>query len=168
MTAPLADREDTRFVEDVYASRVRSGELPLGDANAEHPGVVVATYGDAAWIDRDLAELVYLLWRVGVRTDESCQDVYDTPDTPWAVLGFEAARDARQFLDLAVPVDNEPGGLCDRATGSNVQPENSSTWSWSLFPHVGDDFRYHFGPGVVFPMADVLALTANLRARLLP
>ena len=164
------DWTDDRYVDEEHRAAFEAGTLDVGQPFGDHNGKVVAVGDQVAWIDEGLAELVYLIWRAGVQTDESCQDMLD--DGTVALLGFPDADDLRSFLRLAVPYDEEPGGLYDRASGCNLAPDAEGCWEYSCFPKhlrwydLDEGVGYRLPMAVIFPTSDIPALVENLRARL--
>jgi hypothetical protein len=156
-----------RFVDPEYLEDFRNRKLPVDGFVGEHEGVVVATSGCVAWIDRDIAELIYWMWRTGIVTDESCQDVYEAPADPYVIVGFERPDDATKFLSIVAPQDDKPDGLWDRATGCNLSPWSPSGWEWSCFAKVWEREAL-FQVGVTFPASDVPVLVDRLKAMTAP
>lgn len=163
------DWADDRFVDESHRGAFRSGALDVGQPSGDHDGKVVAVGDQVAWIDEGLAELVYWIWRASVQTDESCQDLGD--DGEVALIGFPDANDLRTFLRLAVPYDEVPGGLYDRASGCNLEPEAEGGWEYSCFPkHLrfydpDEGVGYMLPMAVIFPTTDIPALVSNLCRR---
>jgi hypothetical protein len=110
------DYTDERFVDPEHLSAHRAREVPIAPFSGEHPGVVVATRDQAAWVDQEIAELIYRMWRAGIRTDECCQDMFNKPDDPWIFLAFEQPEDLTVFLSIVAPQDDQTGGIWERAT----------------------------------------------------
>jgi len=164
------DWTDDRYVDEEHRAAFEAGTLDVGQLFGDHNGKVVAVGDQVAWIDEGLAELVYLIWRAGVQTDESCQDL--GADGAVALLGFPDADELRSFLRLAVPYDEAPGGLYDRASGCNLAPDAEGCWEYSCFQkHLrwydpDEGVGYRLPMAVIFPTSDIPALVENLRARL--
>jgi hypothetical protein len=154
------DWTDGRFVDPAQLDAFHAQTLPVDPPCGSHDGKVVAVGWRVAWIDEDLAELVWRAWRLGVVTEESCQDALD--DGTQALLGFGDPDQLRQFLELAVPLSDVPGGLFDRATGCNLDPDADGMWEYSLFPHLGGR-GCELSVSVLFPRSDIAALVASLR-----
>lgn len=131
------DFEDERFVDPEYLSEHRARTLWPTAGNNEHPALMVATHGQRAAIDRELAELVYLTWRWGIQTGQSCRG-YEGEDSYIVFLG-EGAAD--EFRDV-VP--------------------SSRMWLWE---EDEDDYGEPSDEWVAtFPLRDVQAAVAELRA----
>jgi hypothetical protein len=96
----------------------------------------VAACGQAAWVDRQIAELVYWMWRAGVRTTNSCQDFLDDPGDQRIFLAFEHPDDLCLFLSLVAPQDGQPGGLWDRASGCNLTADENGMWDYEAGPDI--------------------------------
>jgi hypothetical protein len=71
-------------------------------------------FGDQrAEIDVDIADLVLNLWKLGLRTSNSCQD---SVPKGFVWISFCSSDDAEQFLNLVAEYDEEPGSVYDRMT----------------------------------------------------
>lgn len=143
-------------------AEIEPGSLDYG--SGEHETVPVAVLrGRVAAVDRALAPLVWLTWLLDIDTTEACEDVYHDGSRV-ALVGFPSTDDLAGWLSFAVPEDGVPGGLWDRATGSNLAPA-SEPWEYDLWPKVsGGEVRMPVG--VVLPVSDVPALVENLAAAL--
>src|SRR5712692_7981528 len=105
---------DDSFIADDLTGAFAAGALHLGGhPDSHHPVVAVAVGEQAAWIDVELARLIYAIWSSDIWTDESCQDV--DGDGRTASIAFPEVEELRRFLARAVPFDPSPGGLYDRA-----------------------------------------------------
>jgi hypothetical protein len=156
------DWADARFVDPAQLDAFRAQTLPIDHLCGDHDGKIVAVGWRVAWIDEDLAEMIWLAWKLGVVTESSCQDIFE--DGRAADLGFPDPEQLRRFLELAVPLSDEPGGLYDRATGCNIDPDANGMWEYSLFPHLSER-GCELAVSVLFPRSDIAALTTNLRRR---
>jgi hypothetical protein len=156
------DFADERFIDSDYLEAHRRRELPIDPFSGEHPGIVVATCGQAAWVDGEIAELVYWMWRVGVRTTNSCQDFLDDPADQRIFLAFEHPDDLCLFLSLVAPQDDEPGGLWDRASGFNLAEDDNGRWDYEAGPVIrGRKVALHLS--AVLPHSDGPELVSRLR-----
>lgn len=155
--------DDERFVEPQYLEAHRRRELKIDGPFGEHLGVVVATSTDVNWIDAGIAELVFCMWKAGIRTTESCQDLYY--DGTKAFLGFATPQDLTLFLGLVVPEDGIAGGLWDRATGCNVATgtPDAKMWKYDLMPHITGR-RVDLATYVEFPVTDIAEVTRRIKA----
>jgi hypothetical protein len=124
------DYSDEQFVDPEYLGAHRAREVPIHHFSGEHSAVVVATREQAAWIDREIAELIYWMWRTGIRTDECCQDMFDKPDDPWIFLAFEQPEDLIVFLSIVAPQDDQPGGVWERATVADPDEQTEGVWDY--------------------------------------
>jgi hypothetical protein len=112
-TMAEALRED-RWLISRHRHMLEAGKLRLPDQGNHFergghpvvlmsvPDVIVGT--EVAWVDIEIAELVWLLnIRYGLRTIESCQgyDVYDDDPYDGPYLAFKRRRDCTKFLALA-------------------------------------------------------------------
>jgi hypothetical protein len=71
-------------------------------------------FGDQrAEIDVDIADLVLNLWKLGLRTSNSCQD--NVPKG-FAWIEFCSVYDAETFLNLVAEYSEEPGSVYNRMT----------------------------------------------------
>lgn len=157
------DFTDEQFIDPDYLEAHRRRELPIAPFSGEHPGIVVATSGQAAWIDREIAELVYWMWRTGIRTAEACQDFLDDPADQRIFLAFDHPDDLCLFLSLTVvPQDNEPGGLRDRATGYNLTEDDDGMWDYGSDPRIRGR-KVTLQMSVVIPHSDGPELVKRLR-----
>lgn len=168
------DWDDERFIDKSYLDAFRIRSIDVDQPSGDHDGKVVAvchgrapSVGDQiAWIDEEIAELIYWIWKTGIQTDESCQDAFG--DGATVLVGFPDDEELRAFLKAAVPYDEEPGGLYDRATGCNLDPDAEGSWEYACFPkHArwydipSDD--YVLPMSVTLPRSDVAALVDNLQ-----
>jgi len=156
------DFADERFVDPGYLDAHRRRELPIDPFSGEHPGIVVAACGQAAWVDREVAKLVYWTWRAGVRTTEACQAFLDDPGDRRIFLAFEHPDDLCLFLSLAVPQDDEPGGLRDRASGCNLAQDDNGMWDYETVPSIRGR-KVTLQVSAVIPCADGPELVQRLR-----
>ena len=51
-------------------------------------------------IDERLAPLINIIWNLGIRTDECCQEIESPLDVPVAMIGFEDLAGAATFVRL--------------------------------------------------------------------
>jgi hypothetical protein len=82
------DYEDLNWIDADYLDAHRARTLTLDPPCGDHDAVVVATACQWAWIDADIAELMYLMWGAGIRTEESCQDIFESGDPASAEVYF--------------------------------------------------------------------------------
>jgi len=157
----LHDFTDRRWLTPQHAAGLVEGTLNVPDrANFDHPAVLVSVPQriegcPVAWVDRDLAEAVLYAHRLGVRLEESCQDVHHAAADYWprltaptAFLWVRGRRDLRHLHDQV----------------ADVAP---STWHWtgltgpaSLLPLPSKE------RSLALPATDVPALTSRLKAAL--
>lgn len=133
----------------------------LDTEGSDHEAVPVAVDGQVAAIDRNIAELVWLTWRLGIETSNSCEDVYYDGSSQ-VLIAFPSTDDLAAWLSFVAPEDGVPGGLWDRATGSNLAP-GSAPWEYDLTPKVWRR-RVRLHVAVVFPLSDVPLLVERLKA----
>jgi hypothetical protein len=157
--------DDERFVDNDYLAHHKLRRLRIDPPSGEHDAVVVAANGRTAWIDVNIAELVHLLWRHDVTTDDSCGDVFHTGPV-WALLGFPDVEHLRHFINVSVPPDDtRPGGIADRATGGALHPEHPDVWQYQLGVY-RSVHRALLPCTVDFPATDLPAMAAHLRRNL--
>lgn len=156
------DFADERFIDPDCLEAHRKRKLPIDPFSGEHPGLVVATCGQAAWIDREIAELLYLMWRTGVRTGNSCQDFLDDPSDQRIFLAFEHPDDLCLFLSLVAPEDGEPGGLWDRACGRNLTADENGLWDYEVGPQIRGR-KVTLQTSAIIPQSDSPELVRRLR-----
>jgi hypothetical protein len=82
-------------------------------AMSEHETKLIKFEDQQAEIDVDIADLVLNLWKLGLRTSNSCQD--GVPKG-FAWIEFCSAWDAEMFLNLVAEYSEEPGSVYDRMT----------------------------------------------------
>jgi hypothetical protein len=105
---------DLRWLGPRHHQRLAEGRLKLPDVanhfdRGGHDAALVSVPDDVcgtevAWVDRDIAELVWLLnHEHGVTTLEACQGGPGGPDGPegWAYLAIRGRRNTNRFLALA-------------------------------------------------------------------
>lgn len=151
---------DNRFI-DADVELDDDDRATMEACAGEHPTVPVAVWSTermAAAIDVDVAEMVYLLWKNGITTESACQDSGPNHD---AIVDFRSVDDLAAFLTIVAPEDGTPGGIWDRATGSNLDT-SSAMWGYLFFPRVTGR-RPEFPVAVLFPRADIPELVERLR-----
>lgn len=171
------DFTDERFIDPEYLDAYRSGTLHAHfPTHGEHDMVVVATGGQVAAIDKDIAYLLHAMWKAGVRTTESCQG-----DGGLAGVWFADMRDAELFASLVLQEDGEAFSLWDRATGGHLhflesmedEPDadpfdmwrcvDKVTWTWDIAPRVhGRRVSWNISVGILkLDIPDVAARLIN-------
>ena len=143
--------------------------IPFGIARHTGDGVPVPEAGGAL-IDRDIAELVALLNRAGVRTMQSCHDIGDgcelgplvatgdEDDDNWYMWIDLAGGEAARFGCVVVEWDQFPalGAVLPRYYESG----NNSGWLVSVHRDLRLDKWY---VSVLFPWSDLAEWTAALK-----
>lgn len=161
--------DDETYIDPEYVAHHKMRQLRIDPHDSDHSGIVVAANGRSAWVDDEIAELVYLMWRHDVTTDDSCQDIFgDAPfgEEPWVLLGFPDVEHLRHFIHVTVPVnDTRPGGVADRAAGGPLDPENPYVWRYQIGVYRSVT-RALLPATVVFPASDVPVLVDHLRRNL--
>jgi hypothetical protein len=154
------DSTFTGYLDGPWLARHAEGVLanvPTG--GSEHGAVLVGVGSDVAWIDLPVAPLIHSMWRAGIYTENSCGDIGG--DGRLAFVAFDESCDADLFLRLVTALDeDEPGGIWDRATGSNLDT-TADAWEWTTFPKVIGG-RVWWQLSVVFPVSDVPHLVGRL------
>ena len=113
-------------------------------------------------VDSGIAEMLELLWSLGIETDNSCEDngPHGTGGMVW--IGFHSCSDLWQFLRRAVP-------KYDALYAAMAE------WHFSLFPldltAVAEETEthppmFHLTADVRFPHSDYSAILANLEEAL--
>jgi hypothetical protein len=143
-----------------------------------HPQILVEAGGQRAYVDHELAPLLRELWRAGIDTYSSCQDLGESVEDlleamphlgPYvdfhsgrAVIDF-SPPDAQRFLNLVAGA-TPPPALYDRMARWTAE----GAWRVDLIvldaPAAPDrhDFRI-FGTQVQFPRYDIPGVIACLR-----
>jgi hypothetical protein len=83
-------------------------------------------------IDKSIAPLIGALWKLGIETDNCCEN--NVPKD-WIWIGFSTTRDAKKFLNLIGRYEEVPeeGGLClYQRIYSQWDDENN--WKYEIFP----------------------------------
>lgn len=103
-----------------------------------HPTVSVEhPQSGAIDIDEDLAELLPLVWRAGVVTEQSCQEMND--GLVWLVLA--TVDDLLHLLAVVGVYDGEPDSLFERLAAHEIAardssaPEDAGCWRYRLNPY---------------------------------
>ena len=143
-----------------------------------HPHVII----DGIEIDEEIAPLIELIWNLGLRTSNSCQD------NPAGMVWIEfAAEDAAEFLNIvAGDYDDEMEGLYNRIRYA-WRPESDEEeaaigwWKFSVLPHddsvmdvwldedtfeekpITKERDFHFSIGVRFPRTDLETVIQRMR-----
>lgn len=148
----------------------------MSDENFHPTRRIVDQHGDAWDVDVEMAPLIEALWRLGVETCDSCQDVggrllaneqfmakrphlrriYEL-EVGRASIGFCSYEDADVLLTAVLEYDHDE--LYDRVT----HWATPNAWKWSVQPLM----RAYFGPRLSFPASDipeVLKRVTNLLA----
>lgn len=174
---PLIDYADERYIEPRLLEAHRERRLELLPFCEHGPLVVVAAGQRVGVVDRDVADLVYAMWQAGIGTFHACADIYDTPDDPSVMIDFSGIGDAELLLSLACRRDDQPGGLWDNATGSNllmhdsrgqvdkskVKTAHELRWDWTLTPKIHHR-RVGWAVSVTFTKADAVEVALRLHA----
>jgi len=118
-----------------------------------------------AWVDELLAPMILLMWKLGIKTEESCQGT-PTPkypdDTGWSRIYFRDMEDPRKFLSLAFqPTIEEKKAI--EEYGSLCLP--FAEWKMTCLPMWSNN-RIEFSIGVCFSPTMIPVLTERLRIAL--
>jgi hypothetical protein len=151
------DFETLEWVDAEYRADHGSRLLPIDPASGSHNGVVVATAGQVAWIDAGIAELIYRLWRLGVRTNSCCENWFEVAPPEIATVFIELIDvcDLEQLL-RTVAVRAPASGLVDRM-------EDIERWRIGLSPMFYERALLRTSVTIGFPIADVADVVAALR-----
>jgi hypothetical protein len=131
--------------------------------NFNHKGVWVE-YGDmAAEIDELLAPMIEIIWKLGIKTDESCQgtptEIYPNNDG-WSQIYFHDFEEARKLLVLAFqPTDEEIQAVKEHGLPLCLP---FAKWKMSCLP-VWKNGQIGFHTSVQFPATTVPSITERLR-----
>ncbi len=119
-------------------------------------------FGEEVEIDVGIADLVQALWRLGIRTLNSCQDNPVGSGRVW--LQLEAVEDAHALLKVACVWDSETlggGGVWGRAFGV---ADTSHDWEWKL--HLTDIAEVLCGEAVADGIDDGVGVEPDARFRI--
>lgn len=121
-----------------------------------HDSVMVASRGEFAPVDTKLAELVYMLWHLGIRTQASCEDVLKLKDGQ-----FGAAMEARfgKMAQLVFPNVNALQAAV-RVFDDVADFYRSKTWQLSVWAQNED---VDLAGEIMFPAAEIEIVTASVR-----
>jgi hypothetical protein len=155
------DFSDYTYVDPDWLLTVEDGDYSCSNFSGPHEGVIVAVGSCVEWIDKGIAPLIHAIWRCGIRTTASCQDVVE--DGSVSHVEFATMEDLSTFLSLVAREDGIPGGLSDRATGSNLDPKRGGTWEYMITP-IMFGRRPSWEPGIFFPPTDIPELVNRLEA----
>lgn len=159
------------------AARLRAEGLPKLPyaVGGQHPTVLVGVNDELAWIDVEMAPLIFAAWRLGLFTAASCQG--DGEGEAW--LNFENGFDLTEFLAAAVPYDDNENtedddeeadegalySLWDRVTHCDHEGDNPGAWEYLTHVHPDDEGDFHLIVTAYFPRQDIAELTANLNGQ---
>jgi len=86
-------------------------------------------FAEPVEVDKDIAALIQALWRLGIDTDESCQNV--GPGSVW--IQFSSGPDALKFLSLVAAIREEEGPeAADRLYYRLINGEGG--WEYEVVP----------------------------------
>ena len=146
------DFRDESFVDEEHLSQHRARTLwPTADRNG-HPALMVASRGQYAAIDRELAELVYLLWQHGIETGQSCRADYGE-DAYFTILFDDDVGLLQSLLPLEL-VDAWAGGTTTAHSSASpwatcrqrLRPSEERSSSMLGDVHLIDSGHDHGGP----------------------
>jgi len=95
-----------------------------------HPTKTISYNGLTAEIDEDIAELVLNCWRLGIMTNNSCQN--NIPDN-WVWLCFNGAINAQYFMSIVAPTYSEDPNSIYYRIGHHDEDN-----SWQYDSHLDD------------------------------
>jgi hypothetical protein len=126
--------------EDERAREAAHDALDAWTASSirSHPAVRVTWRDRGAWIDREIAPLIAAMWRLGIGTTGSCQEIRESPlaRESYASIALTGAG-ADQFAGVLLrdPPGRAPGRPLDmmrlRALGD---PKGGAKWKWRAVP----------------------------------
>jgi hypothetical protein len=132
-----------------------------------HDSVLVAVNGVVMSVDAGLAEVVYLLWKLGVPTRACCEDSIEErlaeKDTAVCVSADERERRAREPWSVLVFDDLDLLQQFAHLVSSVVCRVDRRRWLFSAWP-ISDECD--LGGAVEFPFAEVPAIVGELRKEL--
>ncbi len=124
--------------------------------------------GEAVEIDAGLAPLIEEIWKAGISTYMSCQEVSE--GIAW--IEFDTVQDLLKFLNIATVFEPENNSIYNRAQYLNTDGIILPIWEFrlnlldieELTPNrqPGDIVSFHASVGAYFPHADIPALLENL------
>jgi hypothetical protein len=137
----------------------------------------------SAPIDRKLAPLIREMWRAGIRTWTSCENVddigsihpYGFSRAGWALIGFPTLEDAVTFMTLVTRF--EPGGKSLYNSITRQGCRGVRAWDYTVNPidYSYDErrdryrpeargvARFGFGMTICFPQSDLPVLVSRLQ-----
>ena len=71
--------EDLSLCEPHWWSKATAGELPSGEGSL-HEARLVGVGDNYCWIDENLAEIVFFMWKLGIKTESTCHNLYEADD----------------------------------------------------------------------------------------
>ena len=71
--------EDLSLCEPHWWSKATAGELPPGEGSL-HEARLVGVGDNYCWIDENLAEIVFFMWKLGIKTESTCHNLYEADD----------------------------------------------------------------------------------------
>jgi len=139
---------------------------------AHHRTVTVTYRGITVPVDTQLASLLEMLWRFGVRTSGSCQRGYRR----FAYITFDTGSDAEVFLGLVARHERGKDSLSRRLPGhwaaTEHQRHRRGLWSYSVSIHPAREpaplwsVNLEAAITVFFPPADIPEITKRVAASL--
>lgn len=131
--------------------------------NTNHKGVWVEHGDMAAEIDELLAPLIKTMWKLGIKTIESCQGTpteKNPNDNGWCRIYFMGVEEARKFLALGYhPTDNQIQSVKEHGLPLSI-PINE--WKMSCSPLWHHDRGIIFLTCISFPATMVKIITERL------
>ena len=137
---------------------------------AEHKQVTVYNhiFQKDVDVDEDIAELMSLVWGLGLGTDASCQEMKELNDgTLGAYIGFVTVSDAELFMNIVLEYIPRKNDLDNQSTYQRIIRQGGKPcWEIEVSPVVvgkGDSERIVFSAFVIFPKEDIQVIVEALK-----
>lgn len=144
--------------------------IPEDENLRPHPTIIVEVGSWREEIDVALAPLIREIWKAGIETMMSCQEV--EPGIAW--IAFPAVEELFHFLNLVTRYEPEVDTLYNRIHHQRTGPMSAPVWDYQL--NLMDIFEgqeeqtsdglvcFHATVGVRFPTTDIPVLFQRLQA----
>lgn len=142
----------------------------MSDPNSKHTTVIVQVADSKAEIDEALAPLIQELWRAGITTTMSCQEL--EPEVAW--IEFPSIEELFRFLNVTTRYEPGVDTLYNRILDQLTGPMSAPTWEYQL--HLMDIFEgqeeqivdglacFDAMVSVYFPTTDIPVVLQRLQA----
>jgi hypothetical protein len=132
-----------------------------------HKAVIVEVGSCREEIDEALAPLITAIWKCGIGTMMSCEEV--DPGIAW--IEFDSIEDLRGFVNLVADYEDGADTLYNRINNQLAGDLSAPPWEYQLHLRDLNACASYMGPtyvefsvGVYFPVSDIPVIVERLQA----